>query len=64
MSKRHYTTSDKNKQARKKYWATLTPEQRSKRMSAIAKMRHAKESAHDRKALAMRMVAARRKKNS
>ena len=34
--------SQKNKKARKAYWSTIPPEERSKRMSELAKKRHAK----------------------
>lgn len=54
--------SEKQKETRKKYWASITPAQRSQRMRDIAKKRQAKLSFEERRQIAIKMVMARRKK--
>jgi hypothetical protein len=45
--------------ARKEYWASMTPEQRSARMREIAKKKQAKLTYKEKRAHALKMVAAR-----
>jgi hypothetical protein len=56
--------SEKQVIARKSYWATLSPEVRSARMSLVAKAKQKKLTFKQRRDHAMRMVAARAKKRS
>ncbi len=53
--------SEKNKLARLEYWANMTPEERSKRMSAIAKAKQKKLTFKQKRDHALKMVAARKK---
>lgn len=51
--------SENNSAARKRYWASLLPEQRSKRMAHIARIKQSKLTPLERKKNAMKMVKAR-----
>lgn len=51
----------KNTQARKAYWASMTPQQRSERMRAIAVSRQKKMSFKAKRKHALKMVEAKKK---
>ena len=54
--------TQKNTQARKDYWAAMTPEEKTLRMRAIAIKKQKLLTFGERSALAKKMVAAKRKK--
>jgi hypothetical protein len=54
--------SEKHVAARKKYWASVSPEKRSERMSAVAKVRQVGMSPAQKHKHAMDMVEAKRAK--
>jgi hypothetical protein len=54
--------SEKNAAARKSYWENLSPEERSNRMRAIATSRQKKMTFKQKRDHALKMVAARHKK--
>lgn len=55
--------SEKHTSARQLYWSSMEPALKSKRMAAIAHARQRKLTTAQRRANAMKMVAARRAKN-
>lgn len=54
--------SEKNVAARKAYWASITPEERSARGSAMATKKQQKMTFKQKRDHALKMVAARRKR--
>lgn len=53
--------SEKNRVWRKKYWASIPPEERSKRMRAIALKKYKGMSIESRKAIGKTLAMARKK---
>ncbi len=49
-------------QARKEYWASIPPQERSNRMRAIAIARQKKYTPEQRKEISMKMIAAKKAK--